>query len=72
MNMDDGYMNDGYMNDGYADDGHVADQDTGARTDDDAVVRVDHLSKKRGKKQVLADLSFEIQRGRVFGLIGPR
>jgi len=35
------------------------------------VVCVAGLSKKRGKKQVLDDLSFEIHEGRVFGLIGP-
>ncbi len=35
------------------------------------VVRVHGLQKKRGKKQVLEDLSFQIPEGRVFGLVGP-
>jgi phospholipid/cholesterol/gamma-HCH transport system ATP-binding protein len=36
----------------------------------DAAVRLDHVSKRFGSRQVLADVSFEIPRGRAFCLLG--
>lgn len=36
-----------------------------------AVLTVDHLSIKKGRTQALKDVSFELQRGTITGLIGP-
>src|ERR1041385_2442185 len=41
------------------------------RPDADPIVRVENLSKQRGKQQALDGVSFAIRRGSVFGLIGP-
>ncbi|MFP6583892.1 MAG: ABC transporter ATP-binding protein [Candidatus Hydrogenedentota bacterium] len=36
----------------------------------DSVIKVDHLSHRYGKKIALDDVSFEVPKGRVFGLVG--
>jgi ABC-2 type transport system ATP-binding protein len=38
---------------------------------DDALVMVEDLHKRRGKRQALDGISFAIRPGQVFGLIGP-
>ena len=35
------------------------------------VIRIDHLSKRYGKKEALRDVSVTIPEGQIFGLIGP-
>lgn len=42
-----------------------------ARIKKDPVLRVSHLSKKFGKRQILSDVSFETYGGEVFGFLGP-
>ena len=37
----------------------------------DAVIQVDHVHKAFGAKQVLQDISMEIGRGEIYGLLGP-
>jgi ABC-2 type transport system ATP-binding protein len=37
----------------------------------DAVVKVSHLVQKYGKRVVLDDVSFEMERGEILGLLGP-
>ena len=36
-----------------------------------SIVKVDKINKKFGKKQVLHDVSFEINEGEILGFIGP-
>lgn len=38
--------------------------------DEDYILKVDHLNKKYGDKIVLKDLSFNVKKGEIFGLIG--
>ena len=35
------------------------------------IVKVDKINKKFGKKQILHDVSFEINEGEILGFIGP-
>lgn len=39
--------------------------------DSEAMIRVEHLVKKFGDFAAVADVSFEVKRGEVFGLLGP-
>lgn len=36
-----------------------------------SIITVNHLSKQFGNKQVLKDVSLEVKKGTVFGLLGP-
>ncbi|MDQ0271810.1 heme ABC exporter ATP-binding protein CcmA [Cytobacillus purgationiresistens] len=38
---------------------------------DRIILSVDHVSKRYGKHDVLKDIHFEIERGEIFGLLGP-
>jgi len=38
---------------------------------DTSVVYADHLSKKFGQREVVKDLTFNVKRGELFGLVGP-
>lgn len=40
-------------------------------TMDTTVITVDHLSKRYGQTVAVADVSFEVARGEIFGLLGP-
>ncbi|CAM3216902.1 ABC transporter ATP-binding protein [Sporolactobacillus spathodeae] len=40
-------------------------------TTTDPAVRLEHVTKKIGRKTIIDDLSFEINRGEVFGFLGP-
>lgn len=35
------------------------------------ILRIDHLNKKAGKKQILSDITFDVKEGELFGLLGP-
>jgi ABC-2 type transport system ATP-binding protein len=35
------------------------------------ILRIDHLNKKVGKKQILSDITFDVKEGELFGLLGP-
>lgn len=37
----------------------------------DPVIRVEHLFKSFGKVDAVADLSFDVRRGEIFGFLGP-
>ena len=36
-----------------------------------AIIEVDHLTKSYGSKRGIADVSFEVEEGEVFGFLGP-
>ena len=35
------------------------------------MIKVEHITKKYGKIEALCDLSFEVQAGEIYGVIGP-
>jgi ABC-2 type transport system ATP-binding protein len=37
----------------------------------ETVLQVDHVSKVIGKKTILHDVSLSVERGEIFGLLGP-
>ncbi len=37
----------------------------------ETVVQLDHVSKKIGQKEIVHNISFDVQKGEVFALLGP-
>ena len=39
--------------------------------EDEMIIKTDHLTKIYGEKKAVSDLSLEIRKGEIFGLLGP-
>lgn len=39
--------------------------------EEEMMIRTEHLSKSYGEKEAVCDLTLEIRRGEIFGLLGP-